>query len=252
MRTPSAADLVRAWELGRDAPAWRRGLLLLAPAYPDRTFRDLAALTIGRRNICLFALRERLFGPRIAARVRCPGCGRYSEFAAAARDLCPRQPDGDTVAAMGPRRFVLDVEGLSLACSCPTSEDLARVAGGDHAFGVSVNQPLVRRAIVAARRGEADVPLASLPDVVIGAVADAVLEHDPQADLLIENDCPDCGRNWSAPFDAAAFVWTETANLAQRLLNDVHLLANAYGWPESSILAMSARRRQFYVQRAAQ
>lgn len=252
MRSPSAADVVRVWELGRDAPAWHRGLLLLAPAYPDRTFRDLAALTIGRRNICLFALRERLFGPQIAARVRCPGCGRYSQFAAPVRDLCPHRPDADIVAATAPKRFTLDVEGLSLECSCPTSDDLASVADGERAAGLSTDQALVRRAILAARSGKADVPVASLPDSVISAVADAVQAHDPQAQLLIDNDCPDCGRNWSAPFDAAAFLWTETANLAQRLLNDVHLLANAYGWPESSILAMSARRRQFYVERAAQ
>jgi hypothetical protein len=252
MRSPSAADVVRVWELGRDAPAWRRGLLLLAPAYPHRTFRELAGLTIGRRNICLFALRQRLFGPRIAARVRCPACGQHSEFAAPVRDLCPRRPDAEMVAAATPPRFGLDVEGLSLQCRCPTSDDLAGVAGGEPAIGLSVSPAVVRRAILAARLGDADVPVASLPDVAISAVTDAVLAHDPQADLLIENHCPDCGCNWSAPFDAAAFLWTETAHLAQRLLNDVHLLADAYGWPESSILAMSAVRRQFYVERAVQ
>jgi hypothetical protein len=33
-------------------------------------------------------------------------------------------------------------------------------------------------------------------------------------------------------------------------LNDVHLLATSYGWRESDILAMSAVRRQFYIERA--
>lgn len=33
----------------------------------------------------------------------------------------------------------------------------------------------------------------------------------------------------------------------QHLLYDVHLLAQAYGWSEASILAMSPKRRQTYL-----
>ena len=35
---------------------------------------------------------------------------------------------------------------------------------------------------------------------------------------------------------------------AKRLLGEVHQLARAYGWPEATILAMSSRRRHFYLE----
>jgi hypothetical protein len=249
MRTPSAADLVRVWELGRDAPVWHRGLLLLAPAFPQRTFRDLAALTIGQRNICLFALRERLFGPRIAARVRCPRCGEHSEFEAAVRELCPQRPAAD-IATVAPPRFRLEIDGIVLACTCLTSLDLAALAHDAGAIGA--DPALLRRAIMTAHAGERAIATDALPEGTLAVIADTVLTHDPLAGLLIGNECPDCGYAWNAPFDIASFMWTETASLVRRLLNDIHVLADAYGWSEASILAMSAPRRQFYLERVAQ
>jgi hypothetical protein len=38
---------------------------------------------------------------------------------------------------------------------------------------------------------------------------------------------------------------------AQRLLMEVHLLARAYSWRESDILAMSPARRNAYLQQVA-
>jgi ribosomal protein S27E len=251
MRSPSAADVVRIWELGRDRAAWYRGLLLLAPCFPARTFRDLAALTIGQRNVALFAMRERLFGARMAARVRCPRCGAQSEFAAQVAELCPHKPPADAAAALPAPEFALEADGARLRCRCLTSEDLARAADGGGGAGIATNRALVQRAVIGARAADADVAADALPDAVIGAVAQAVVDRDPQSELMLAIDCPDCGHAWSAPFDAVAFVWTETANLAQRLLNDVHLLASAYGWREADILAMSAARRHAYIEKAA-
>jgi hypothetical protein len=37
--------------------------------------------------------------------------------------------------------------------------------------------------------------------------------------------------------------------LAKAYLNEVHMLAWAYGWREADILAMSSARRQFYLER---
>ncbi len=89
MRTPSASDLLQIWEQGLDRPAWHRALLLLAAAMPDTQMRDLAALSIGQRNIYLFALRERMLGPVLSAFVSCPVCAAPIEFSVGVRDLCP-------------------------------------------------------------------------------------------------------------------------------------------------------------------
>jgi len=250
MRSPSAADLVRIWELGRDRASWYRGLLLLAPGFPERTFRELAALTVGQRNICLFAVRERLFGPKLHARVQCPRCGAQSEFTALAGELCPHRPPAD-LPALPPLEFAVEVEGVSLRCRCLNSVDLADLDGSSTDGAMSTRPALLRRTILAARSGDADVPPDSLPPPALGAIADALVEHDPQAEQLVAVACADCSYSWSALFDPVSFIWAEVANAAQRLLHDVHLLARSYGWREADILAMSGVRRQFYLEKVA-
>jgi hypothetical protein len=71
---------------------------------------------------------------------------------------------------------------------------------------------------------------------------------DPQAEVLLDLNCPACGHGWQALFDVVAFFWAELAAQAKRLLREVHTLARAYGWREADILGMSARRRQFYLE----
>ncbi|MBC7992234.1 MAG: phage baseplate protein, partial [Rhizobacter sp.] len=41
----------------------------------------------------------------------------------------------------------------------------------------------------------------------------------------------------------------DLAAQAERVVDDVHTLAGAYGWNETEILAMSAARRALYKQR---
>jgi hypothetical protein len=249
MRSPTAADVVRVWELGRERATWYRGLLLLAPSYPDRTFRELAALTIGRRNIALFALRERLFGPELSAVVPCPQCGQRLEFAAQVSQLCPHKPAEDPAAPAVPE-FGLAVSGTQLRCRCLTSEDLARAPA--ESSGIAANPALLQRTVLEARSDGAEIPARSLDEAVLGAIGEAVIENDPACELTIAVDCADCGYTWSAPLDPVSYLWTEIANAAQRLLNDVHLLASAYGWREPDILAMSAARRKFYIEKTGQ
>jgi len=60
--------------------------------------------------------------------------------------------------------------------------------------------------------------------------------------------CPSCGHLGQAIFDISAIFWAEISAQARRLLREIHLLASAYGWREADILAMSARRRQAYLE----
>jgi hypothetical protein len=242
METPSASDLVRVWELGRDQPSWFRGLLILAPAFPERSFNQLAQMTLGQRNICLWRLRERLFGADLTAVVHCPACGRPSEFAARIDEICPHQVPSWDAPALSDLRVA--VEGESIGFRPPTSEDLAAV---EEAAGTVTLSPALAERLIE--------PAAAVDAVgaerVIEAVIEATYACDPQIAMLLDLECAECGEAWSAPLDCVGFLWTEIGGLAQRLLDEVHLLASAYGWPEAHILAMSAVRRGFYVERTA-
>ena len=48
-------------------------------------------------------------------------------------------------------------------------------------------------------------------------------------------------------FDIVSFFWAEIDAWARRVLREVNVLARAYGWRESDILALSPVRRQIYL-----
>jgi hypothetical protein len=73
---------------------------------------------------------------------------------------------------------------------------------------------------------------------------------DPLAEARVQLTCPGCGHEWDDTLDLALFVWAEVEARAKRLLLDVHQLARAYGWTEGEILALSERRRRFYLDTA--
>jgi hypothetical protein len=73
-------------------------------------------------------------------------------------------------------------------------------------------------------------------------------QAEPLADLSLAATCPACGHNWQILFDIVSYFWSEINAWSLRLMREVHSLASAYGWREADILAMSAWRRQRYLE----
>ena len=59
--------------------------------------------------------------------------------------------------------------------------------------------------------------------------------------------CPSCDHRWQMAFDILYFFWSEINAWASRIMQEVHVLARAYGWRENEILGMSPWRRQRYL-----
>src|SRR5262245_30565745 len=81
MRSLSAADILRIWDLGQDGHPVDRALALLWSTCSDASWQELAALPVGRRDTLLCALRESTFGPTMSARAACPACATSVELA---------------------------------------------------------------------------------------------------------------------------------------------------------------------------
>ena len=86
-----------------------------------------------------------------------------------------------------------------------------------------------------------------LPDDVARQVVERISAIDPQADTRVNLTCPECRNGWSEMFDIVSFFWAEIDAWARRILQDVNVLARAYGWRERDILALSPVRRQLYL-----
>jgi len=126
----------------------------------------------------------------------------------------------------------------------PNSHDLAAVNGFSDPTAARV--VLLERCLVARKAGR-PVPVSTLPTGVIEAVEARMSELDPQGDTTLELRCTACGHEWRAALDIGRFFWQELAAEARRLLREVHLLASAYGWRETEILALTPARRNAYL-----
>jgi len=88
---------------------------------------------------------------------------------------------------------------------------------------------------------------ASLDEVTALRLAVAMLEHDPQAEIMLDVTCPACGRTCQTLFDAGGFLYRELEARLPQLYREVHALALRYHWSEAEILGLTQPQRQRYL-----
>ena len=233
MQAPQAGRLVQTWERGSDRSTARRGLLLLELAVPDGAPGQQAQLSIGHRDSCLIDLRERLFGAAVEAVSTCRRCG---ETIAIEFDLdrirAPHAAPGTLVAVRAGGRL--------LRFRLPDSTDLLAIEQ-EKDFDAA-ERLLLGRCLVGSRAGDPE-----RAEAAAESISRALAEADPQAELLLDIACPNCGEGQAEPFDIVTHLWSEIADCVIELLEEVDLLATRYGWSEADILAMSPARRGAYL-----
>jgi hypothetical protein len=240
MSAPRAAQLLKTWERGLDLSPAQRTLTLLGATWRDATLDPLANLTIGELDRRLLNLREQTFGGRLNAITTCPACTEKLELSLDLADLCTKSP-GEL-----PASLTLEQSGYSVKFRLPNGSDLLALDQGTDITDDRVR--LLRRCVLSARRETTEIPAGNLPDEIASAIATKMAEADPQADILISLQCPQCGHRWHAPLDISSFFWSELNSWATQLLRDIHVFASAYGWNETDILALSPTRRRLYLE----
>ena len=236
MRALSTAELLTVWELGTAQSAAQRALILLAAAEAESP----AQLTLGQRDACLLELRESVFGSRLTSLANCPACREGLEFEIETRDLHQSAPSEI------PQAINLTSGDFAVHFRLPTSRDLAALDPGAE---VETNrQNLLGRCLLQAQRAGQEISVVELDDEVVRQISERMAAADPQAEIELALVCPACGERWRSAFEIVSFFWSELHAWAVRLLQDVHLLASAYGWRESEIFALPPARRQIYLE----
>jgi hypothetical protein len=243
----TGAELLRVWEQVHLSGPIQRGLAMLAAALPDWPADRLASLSIGRRDALLLRLREQTFGSQLACLVNCPDCGEALELALPVASLL--LPETSTV----PDAYHTRSDGWQIDFRLPNSLDLLEITAQVHQGNdaAHLRNALLERCLLAVTASDRvlDRPLADqLPPEITTQVLHEMEDADPQAMIHFPLTCPACQAVWEARFDVVSFLWVEVQAHARRLLQEVHLLALAYGWSEVDILAMSAQRRQIYLE----
>lgn len=221
MATVGDRQLLTMWGDAHALPQWRR-----AGAWIEGAGRMSVAMRDGE----LLSLRERCFGASLTGLGTCRACGARVEVSLNIADLMGRS------AAIDGGTFTHD--GETITWRMPSAEDLHAIAGC-----VDVEEArlrLLERCVAGALSEDAIAKVCALAEKA-GAAGDAE----------IRIVCPDCASEWTVLFDAPSFFWSELQAEASHLLDDVHLLAAAYGWSEDAILGMTRARRAAYVKRVA-
>jgi hypothetical protein len=231
MRPLGELDLLRLWELGSARHPIDRALLLCGWARADLEASRLADLPLGVVNESLIRLRGATFGDRIDLVGDCPGCHERMEVRLDAAALLGTADAADARA---------EVEIAGWRFRAPTSRDLAAAAdAGDAAAAALV---LLERCCVVRPPG---VPRDR--QRLLDEASDALAAIDPLADVELSVSCEACSRTWTTAFEIASVLWDEIAESARAVLREVHLLAEAYGWSEPEILALTPHRRRSYL-----
>lgn len=237
MKTLSDQDLLDVWEAGINLTPIERSLVLLSKAFPNRSFSEIASLTIGERDACLLTIREKLFGSELHNTTTCPECGQKIEWQTTTDHL--RLQKSNIIWEKQP--IEMTYNGYQVSFRLPNSTDMVEV--------LEFGNPDSRQA----RLLEKCVSSPHFPSVehwpeeLKAAVMRKMEECDPQADISMNIRCPDCQHNWDVFFDIIRYIWPEIEDWAIRLIQDIYLLAINFGWSENEILALSRFRRNLYI-----
>lgn len=239
MPMPDAAALLDAWDGGNLRPVPDRGSWLVERLGLAPEGLDADDLSVGQCDLLLVGLRTELFGPVIDAVYVCPGCGSDNECRIEIAALWPE------LAAAGRRGAAanevdLDLRGRRFHCRLPSNRDLAEVAR----FPPSRRAARLVELCVIVGPGDT---AAHVGDDLAHDLIEALAEKDSGACTPIEFRCG-CGSAHLQEFDIRSFLWTELASWAERIVTEVHQLASVYGWRESEILGLPARRRRAYLE----
>jgi hypothetical protein len=222
-----------------------RCLVQLGPLQ-EVTPDTVRSLTVGDREALLLQLRRLTLGDRLQSVLSCPrgSCGKKMDLELKTDDvLVPPYSSTDerhqmTVADNGANYtvFFRPLTGTDV-------EAAASVARTD--LGAAADQ-LLRRCVVSVDCDNGQ-PVDELPAVVTETLPARLSEADPQAELMLDLTCPECGQGFTALLDVGTYFFQEIAAGIRRLYRDVHLLAFYYHWSEAEILGMTCRKRQRYL-----
>ena len=205
-----------------------------------------AQLTVGDREALLLHLRRLTLGPRLQCLARCPACGEAIDLDLSVDDLLqPPYPDWGTEFETrcpdpdGPLqvRYRLPTGADQLAAALLAPEDLTA------ARSLLLNHCILE---VHGPDGNAIDPR-QVEDSLIERLSETMVQRDPQAESLLEFDCPTCGTAGHVLLDAADFLFRELGIRRGELYRQVHRLALHYHWSEAEILSLPWSKRQRYL-----
>ncbi len=239
MRPLTSSELFGVWEQTLDQPLIARTIKLLELASGEHA--DIASLPIGERDARMFRLREWLFGNRMFQTATCPACSEKIEWETLSGDI---QIHPGTAS---PRIIELSRNSYEVKFRLVNSADIVNLIKNKIPPEQSANY-LLQHCILEVKKSGGLISKENLPAEIAETIEEEMSVRDPQADVQLNLGCPACHHQWQTGFNIMSFFWAEINHWAQKIMQEIFVLARFFGWSEQDILAMSPRRRQLYLQ----
>ncbi|NCC31182.1 MAG: hypothetical protein EOM24_04055 [Chloroflexia bacterium] len=205
------------------------------------TLAAVQALTVGDREALLLHTHRLNFGERLLCVLACPACTAKLMLDLQVRDLL--LPPGDAPGYW--YRAPLPDSDLLATFRLPTGADQEAVADLTTHDAAAAALVLLERCLHSLSR--AGTPVEASPAEIAPDVAQLISERDPQAELMLNSSCVECGQQFAALLDMGQYVAEEINHRLPYLYREVHLLAWHYHWSEADILRMTRSHRQIYL-----
>lgn len=239
MHTLSPSQLLQIWEKGKSLSPIERSHTLLTMALPHLTLEQINQLSVGECHQHLLNIRTTLFGNLLECLADCPECKETLEFTLDADDWTSQ-----TEAAQD---FTIQIDDKTQSFRLVTLADLKQAA--QEATPAKASKILIQQCLTTPENHWDTIDLS---DDTLEALAEQLKRHDPSAEWLVNLSCPACEASWQMSFNITAFLWDEIQTYVKELMQQIHCLAQAYGWSENTILKLSDQRRQYYLNQVLQ
>ncbi len=212
----------------------------------------LRQLSLGDRVTLLLCARRLTFGGEIDCVLRCPQCDESMDFQLQTEQLLP-PVEADAVPPYFDETITAAGERYQVHLRIPCGADFEEALG--HWPGLTAREyvrTILARTVEWARKeddgGTQEIlPLEQWPEELVQQISERMGELDPQAEIVLQLQCPACRHHFTTAFDCGEYFFRELSARQDRRYREVHQLAFAYHWSEADILSMSPRKRQRYL-----
>ena len=216
------------------------------------------SLLIADRQYLLLKLRELTFGDQVQAILLCPwpDCGSKIDIDFSIRDIPVRESKdkGPTYQMdLSPEAAFLGDDGdqiTEIIFRLPNGSDQEAVSPVLHKNEALAFTLLLKRCIQ--KIGPFEQPgeelIYKLSPKARMEIEKQLEIVSPKVDLTMEANCPECGRDFNAPFDLQKFFLGELQTSLDLLHREIHYLAYHYHWSEKEIIGMPREKRHRYIE----
>jgi hypothetical protein len=199
-------------------------------------------MSAGDREALLLHIRRLTLGGQISCLLSCVHCKQKMDLDLEIAELL--------LAPYAHNQEIHETEiegGYRICFRVPNGEDQEFIAGAKEESVDRAAEALLARCIEQVLSPDETGP-GDLPGAVLNELSAKMAALDPQAEILLDLTCPECGARFVVPFDTGDYFFRELAVQERQFYRELHAISLHYHWSEEAALSLSRRKRQTYFE----